>query len=320
MREEVLVNHADPKTKAVWAGRARAGEFQAELTYLRKDGSTFAGETSSATFGEQNGEKKTTVIIRDVTERKRAEEAVLKAQAELARITRAMTIGEFAVSLAHEINQPLGAIVNNGSACLRLLQQTAAQPEEALEALADIIEDARRASGIVARIRALTSRSTPEKTSVQVNDVIADVLALAGCALVEHRITVNTELAENLPRAWGDRVQLRQLLLNLVVNGIEAMDAVPDERRILTIGGRRDELDGKPAVLITVQDLGAGFKPGDSERLFDAFYTTKPDGLGMGLRIGRSIVEAHGGQLWATSQDGGGATFSCVLPAAGGDD
>ena len=164
MREEVLLNHADPKTMAVWAARAGAGQFQAELTYLRRDGSTFAGETSSATFGEQNGEKKTTVIIRDVTERKRAEEAVLKAQAELARITRAMTVGELAVSVAHEINQPLGAIVNNGSACLRLLQQTAG-PAEARDALADIIEDARRASGIIARIRALTSRSTPEKTT-----------------------------------------------------------------------------------------------------------------------------------------------------------
>jgi PAS domain S-box-containing protein len=314
MREEVLVNHADPKTMAVWAARARAGEFQAELTYVRRDGSTFSGETSWAAFGEQNGEKKSTVIIRDVTERKRAEEAVLKAQAELARITRAMTVGELTVSVAHEINQPLGAIVNNGSACLRLLQQTAG-PAEARDALADIIEDARRASGIVARIRALTSRSTSEKTSVQINDVIADVLSLAGCALVEHHITVRTELAENLPRAWGDRVDLQQLLLNLVVNGIEAMDAVPDERRILTIGGRRDELDGKPAVLVTVRDLGPGFKPGDNERLFDAFYTTKLDGLGMGLRIGRSIVEAHGGRLWATSGAGPGATFYCALPA-----
>ena len=145
--------------------------------------------------------------------------------------------------------------------------------------------------------------------------MIGDVLALAGRALVEHRITVRTELAEDLPRVLGDPVQLQQLLLNLVVNGIEAMNAVSDERRILTIGGQRDELDGRPAVLITVRDLGAGFKPDDSERLFDAFYTTKPDGLGMGLRIGRSIIEAHGGRLWATSDASAGSIFYCALPA-----
>ena len=144
---------------------------------------------------------------------------------------------------------------------------------------------------------------------------MADVLALAHRELTEHRIEVRTELPEDLPSVSGDRVQLQQVLLNLVMNGIEAMNAVENERRILTIGGQRDELDGRPAVLITVQDLGAGFKPEDSERLFDAFYTTKPDGLGMGLRISRSIVEAHGGRLWATSGAGPGATFYCAFPA-----
>jgi C4-dicarboxylate-specific signal transduction histidine kinase len=299
---------------AVWAARARAVQFQEELKYVRRNGSTFSGETSWATFGDQNGEKKSTVIIRDVTERKRAEEALLKAQAELARITRAMTVGELAVSVAHEINQPLGAIANNSSACLRLLEKTAGAPAEARETLEEIIEDARRASQIIARIRALTSRLTPEKTSMQIKNVIGDVLALARRALLEHRITVRTELAEDLPRVLGDRVQLQQVFLNLVVNSIEAMNAVSDARRVLTIAGQRDELDGTPTVLITVRDLGAGFSPDDSECLFDAFYSTKSDRLGMGLCISRSIIELHGGRLWAKSNDGHGATFFLELP------
>jgi PAS domain S-box-containing protein len=315
MREEVLVNYADPKTMAVWAARARAGQFQAELTYLRRDGSTFVGETSSATFGEQNGEKKTTVIIRDVTERKRAEEAVLKAQAEVARITRAMTIAELAVSVAHEINQPLGAIANNSSACLRLLQKTAGSPVEAREALADIIEDARRASGIIARIRALTNRFTPANTSIQIKDVIGDVLALAHRELADRRITVRTELAEGLPSVAGDRIHLQQALLNLVMNAIDAIHGMEERRHILKIDALSYELSGDPAVLVAVQDLGCGFKPEDGERLFEPFYTTKTGRMGMGLRISRSIVETHGGRLWAQANEEAGATFFLALPA-----
>jgi signal transduction histidine kinase len=150
--------------------------------------------------------------------------------------------------------------------------------------------------------------------------LVANVLALAQRELAERRIEVRTELPEDLPRVSGDRVQLHQVLLNLLMNGMEAMSAVEYERRVITIRGQRDELDGRPAVLITVRDLGGGFEPEDSERLFDAFYTTKPDGLGMGLRISRSIVEAHSGRLWAMSGAGPGATFYCVLPAAERDE
>jgi signal transduction histidine kinase len=152
-------------------------------------------------------------------------------------------------------------------------------------------------------------------TSLQRRDVITDVLTLAHRELVEHRIEVVTELSEDLPRVSGDRVQLQQVLLNLVMNGIEAMSGVDDERRILTIGGQRDELNGGLAARITMRDLGSGFRPEDRKRLFESFYTTKPPGMGMGLRISRSIVEAHGGRLWATTNDGPGAIFSCTLPA-----
>jgi signal transduction histidine kinase len=144
--------------------------------------------------------------------------------------------------------------------------------------------------------------------------VFVDVLTLARCELTAGRITVRVELAEDLPRVSGDRVQLQQVFLNLVMNGIEAMHALSGERRIMTIGGQLGQLDGNPAVLLTVQDFGAGFKPEDSERLFDAFYTTKPNGLGMGLRISRSVVEAHGGWLWAAPNEPYGAAFYCALP------
>jgi signal transduction histidine kinase len=252
---------------------------------------------------------------RYITARKRTEEELRKTQAELARVTRITTMGELAGSIAHEINQPLGAIVNNSNVGLRLVEGVHGLPTDLGEILSGIVHDANRASDIITRVWAMTQRTTPERASLQLRDVVADVLALAGCELAERGIDVRTELPEDLLRVSGDRVQLQQVLLNLVMNGIEAMSGVEDERRILTIRGQRDGLDGKPAMLITVQDFGGGFRPEDVDRLFDAFYTTKPHGMGMGLRISRSIVEAHGGLLWATPNEGSGATFSCALPA-----
>ena len=251
----------------------------------------------------------------DVEERRQAEEALHKAQVDLAHLTRVTTMGELAASIAHEMNQPLGAIVNNGNVCLRLLSQTSSRNDEALEALSDIVNDANRASAIIGRIRAMTQRTLPEETSLQLRDVIADVLALAHRELAEHRIEVRTGLPEDLPRVSGDRVQLQQVLLNLVMNGIEAMSGVEDERRILTIAGQRDESAGQPSVRITVQDLGSGIEAENMEHLFEAFYSTKPHGMGMGLRISRSIVEAHGGRLWVAPNAGPGAAFFFALPA-----
>jgi PAS domain S-box-containing protein len=313
--EEALADHTDPKTTAAWAARVRTGQFQGEVTYVRKDRSTFTGETSSAIFGEQKGEQKSTVIIRNVTERKRAEAAVLEAQAELARTTRALTVGELAVSMSHELNQPLGAIVNNGAACLRLLDEAAGAPAEAREALSEIIEDARRASAIIGRVRKLSNKSSCERSRVRLQDVIDRALVLAQRELAEHHITVQVGLAKQLPCVTADDVQLQQVVLNLIVNAIDAMDSVEEPRRILKIDGRPDEFAGDPAVLITVEDLGCGFKPEDSELLFEPFYTTKTGRMGMGLRISRSIAEAHGGRLWAQANADAGATFLLALPA-----
>ena len=256
----------------------------------------------------------------DITERKRAEEELQKAQTELAHASRMTLMGELAASIAHEINQPLGAIINNGNVAMRLATGEDGSRDKLVEVLSDIVSDANLASAIIARIRAVMKKSTPEKVPLRLKDIVADVLRITEHELAERRITVQTELAEDLPSVSGDHVQLQQVLLNLIINAIEAMSAVEYERRILTIRGQRDELEGKPAVLVTVRDLGAGFNPEDSERLFDTFYTTKPDGLGMGLRISRSIIEAHGGRLWATSNDGQGATFHFALPVAEGSE
>ena len=314
MREEELVCHGYPKM----AVRARAGQFRGDFTYVRKDRSTFTGETSSATFGEQSGQQKSTIIIRDVNARKRAEAAMLEAQAELARITRAFTVGEFAVSMSHELNQPLGAVVNNGAACLRLLDQ-AAVPEEVREALADMIEDARRASAILARVENLSKMSRCEMTHVRLQDVVERVLAMEQHKLAERRITVQAELPDNLPSVSGDRVQLQQALLNLITNAIDAVDGLEDRRRMVKIAGRPDSLNNDSAVLIIVEDLGCGFKPEDSELLFEPFYTTKTSRMGMGLRISRTIAESHGGRLWAQANPNAGATFVLALPAETSD-
>ena len=299
--------------------RVMAGEsdgYTMDKRWIRKDGRVIDSIMAARCLRRADGSVDYFVgLVLDTTERRRTEEELRKTQAELARVTRITMMGELAGSIAHEINQPLGAIVNNSNVGLRLVEGVHGLPTDLGEILSDIVHDAKRASDIITRVWAMTQRRRPERTSLQLRDVVADVLALAGRELAERRIHVRTELPEDLLRVSGDRVQLQQVLLNLVMNGIEAMSGVEDERRILTIRGQRDELDGKPAVLITVQDFGGGFRPEDVDRLFDAFYTNKSHGMGMGLRISRSIVEAHGGVLWATPHEGPGATFSCALPA-----
>ena len=255
-------------------------------------------------------------IMEYAPERPQAEEGLLKLHTELTRVTRSTIIGELAVSIAHEINQPLGAIVNNSNVCLRLLAAGMDAQDGLTEALQDIVHDANRASAIIARIRALTKRTTLEKIPLQIKDVVADVVSLVQREWSERRTTIRIESLEDLPIVAGDRIQLQQVLLNLVMNACESMIATPEAHRIITIYGQRDELEGRPAVLINVRDVGVGFRPEDVERLFDAFFTTKPEGTGMGLRISRSIVEMHGGRLWATLNDGPGATFRFALPCA----
>jgi PAS domain S-box-containing protein len=252
--------------------------------------------------------------VMDVTERKRAEEALRRAQTELTHITRITTMGELTASIAHEVNQPLTAVVNNANACLSLLPNGAPQLEEVREALTEIINDADRASAVIANVRQLARKASPERLLVDLRDVIADILALARHESAGRRVTIRTEMPDELPCVSGDRVQLQQVLLNLVVNGMDAMNSVDESRRVLIIRARHEMRDGRREALVSVQDAGTGLKPEETARLFEAFYTTKSQGMGMGLAISRSIIEAHGGRLWAEPIQGSGATFLFSLP------
>ena len=244
-------------------------------------------------------------------ERKRAENALLRARAELAHVTRIMTMGELTASIAHEVNQPLGAIVTSAASCARWLAAQPPDMEKALRALERIANDGRRAGEVIKRIRALMKRQAPRKSSLDINETILEVLALAQHELRRNDILLATALAEDLPRVQGDRVQLQQVLLNLIVNAIEAMSGIDDRRQELTIVSCAD---GADAVRVEVRDSGTGLYPEHAIHLFDAFYTTKAEGIGIGLSISRSIIEAHGGRLAAGPNSPYGAVFQFSLP------
>jgi C4-dicarboxylate-specific signal transduction histidine kinase len=251
------------------------------------------------------------VSIMDITERKRVEEALHKAQAELAHVTRVLTLGELAASIAHEVNQPLAGVTTNGNAGLRWLARDPPNLEEARECLQRIVRDGNRASEVIARIRAPLRNAAPQKARLAINDVIAEVIALADAELRRHRVALHTDLAAALPPVLADRIQVQQVLLNLLLNGVEAMRGVTGRARELIVRSRPEEAT---AIRVAVQDAGPGIAPQDLERIFTAFFTTKPDGLGMGLAISRSIIEAHGGRLWATPNVGPGVTVQFTLP------
>ncbi|WP_051946867.1 PAS domain-containing protein [Verrucomicrobium sp. BvORR106] len=257
------------------------------------------------------------ILLTAIDDRKKSEEALSKAQMELAHITRLTTMGELTASIAHEVNQPLAAVVNNANACLNLLQAGAPDLGEARVALAEIVEDADRAGAVLSRIRQMVKRSPLAKTSLDMRTVIADVLLLARGQSVARSVAIRTELPDETLPVLGDRVQLQQVLLNLVVNAMDAMKAVEIPERSLLIRARREDRRGNYETWVSVQDSGTGFASEDMDSLFNAFYTTKPQGMGMGLSISRSIVEAHGGRLWAEQNERAGATFTFNLPGAG---
>jgi PAS domain S-box-containing protein len=250
----------------------------------------------------------------DITERKRAEEErgrLHQLETDLAHINRVSIMGELTASIAHEVNQPLSGVVSNGSACLRWLAGDAPNIEEAREAARRIVRDGKRAAEIIARIRALTKRTPAHQEKFDLNVMIREVLPLFGDEAKKKGVTIRTHFAEEVSAVLGDRVQLQQVVLNLVMNGIEAMSNITDRPRELVITSQNTD-DNQ--VEVTIEDSGTGLDPEQSPRIFEAFYTTKPTGMGMGLSICRSILQAHGGRLWATGNDGPGSTFHFALP------
>jgi len=242
---------------------------------------------------------------------KSAEATVYDARAHLAHISRVTALGELTASIAHEVNQPLTAVVTSGNACLRWL---AAQPpnlERAKQAVERIVKDASRASEVVGRVRGLAKRSSPQKDLLNINEIILETLALTRSEIEQNRVVLRTQLTDNLPLVPGDRIQLQQVILNLVINAVESMSAADESPRELLVSSAQNETKH---VLLMIRDSGPGLDPAKLDHLFDAFYTTKSEGMGMGLTINRSIIEAHGGRIWATPHVPRGATFQVTLP------
>jgi PAS domain S-box-containing protein len=282
-----------------------------ELRKVRKDGRMINVRETARAMRRTGREPVVLVVCEDITERKRAEAALYRAQTELAHVTRVTTLGQLAASIAHEVNQPLAAIVADATASLNWLEGASPDLDQVREALTAIVKDGHRAAEIIQRIRQLATKTEPRNARLNINDVVRDVVSLMRAELQRHDIALVPELAAALPLVFGDRVQLQQVLLNLVINAIDAMAPVTSRPRELII---RSTPNGDEHITVAVHDTGVGIDRNHVDSLFNAFFTTKPGGMGMGLSISRSIVEAHGGRLWATANSPHGATFHFSLP------
>jgi signal transduction histidine kinase len=287
-----------------------AKDFDHEYRLVMPDGSIKHVNVVAHAVNDESDGIEFVGAVMDVSDRKRAEEALRQARADLAHVNRATTMGELTASLAHEVNQPIAAALTNANTCLRWLTREHPDLEEAREAAMRIVKDQTRAAEIISRIRLLFKKSTPEWEVVDVNEAIREMIVLLRSEATRYDITVGMELAADLPLIMGDRVQLQQVLMNLIVNGIDAMKEV-DGARQLAIRSQQDD-DGK--LIVSVCDTGVGLPPQQADQIFNAFFTTKPHGTGMGLRISRSIIESHGGRLWAADNSPRGASFYFSLP------
>jgi PAS domain S-box-containing protein len=285
-----------------------------EIRIAGKDGSEFDAAVACAALTDEQGRPAGLVAnVDDVSHRKRAEEGLRRAQADLAHVTRVSTLGELAASIAHEVYQPLAAIGVNATASLNVLDKPTPDVPMVREALADIVMDARRAAHVIQRIRELVTKSDPQKQPLNLNEVILEAATLVRSEVGKHQATLKLALAPTLPAVWGDRVQIEQVIINLVMNGLEAMISLHDRARELVI---RSEAVEPRRVRVTIEDEGVGLDPRHMDQLFNAFFTTKPGGMGMGLSISRTIIETHGGRLWATPNQGQGARFAFELAAS----
>jgi C4-dicarboxylate-specific signal transduction histidine kinase len=300
----VFVEFAASSLMVGWFGSWRK-QAEAELKHAR-DELQIRVEERTAELKQTNEQ-----LLAEIAERKRAEDAYYEAQAQLAHMSRMSSLGALAASISHEVNQPLAALVTNADACMMWLASEPPNLEEVRAAVDSIAQEGTRASEIVQRIRGMFTKAVPETTKVQVNELIQEVGTLIQAEASRNEVAIQTELTPGLAAALGDRVQLQQVLVNLMLNGIEAMSAVTDRPRRLLI---RSEMHHPDAVLIAVEDSGAGIDPKNAKRIFDAFFTTKAQGMGIGLSISHSIIEAHGGRLWAVAHSGYGTTLQFTLP------
>jgi C4-dicarboxylate-specific signal transduction histidine kinase len=260
---------------------------------------------------DQDGNVEYIGAMQDVTERRLAEEALANARSELTRVARVTTLGALTASIAHEVNQPLSGIITNASTCLRMLGADPPNVDGARETARRTIRDGNRASEVITRLRALFSNQRTAAESMDLNEATQEVIALLRSELRSNRVFLRTELADDLPPLTADRIQLQQVVLNLLLNASDAMSGVEDRPRQLLV---RTERDDDNHVRLTVRDAGVGLEPQSLDKLFDAFYTTKTGGMGIGLSVSRSIIEYHHGHLWAVPNDGPGATFAFSIP------
>jgi PAS domain S-box-containing protein len=286
-------------------------DWKLEHQLLMPDGSIKPVHVVARAVRDESGAVEFVGAIMDVSAAKRAELELRHAQAELAHISRVTTVGELTASIAHEVNQPITGVVTNAEAALRWLGAEPPNLDKVREILGQIVKDGMRAGDVVQRIRALIKKAPPRMARVDVNEAVLDVITLTRSELLRHGVSLQTELATGLPLIDGDCIQLQQVILNLILNAAEAMSGIDEGAREMRISTARGASNG---VLVSVRDSGPGLGPQSVDRLFEAFYTTKPDGLGMGLAICRSIVAAHGGRLWATANEPGGAVFQFTVP------
>jgi len=300
----------DRDDQAILPALKETGRVQPyEKEFFRKDGGRIPILLGAAMFEEDAYQG--VAFVLDLTERKSAADAMREVQMELAHANRLATLGQLAASIAHEVNQPIGAVRNNANAALRFLSRDPPDLGQVKEALECVVSDTYRAGGIIGRIRDQVRKAPPRKERLELDDAIGDVIALVRGEMAKHRVSIRTQLAERLPPIEGDRVQLQQVMMNLILNAIEAMAGVGAEVRELVIA-----TESSPEGLrVTVGDSGPGIAPEDRERVFQSFYSTKSSGVGIGLSICRSIIDAHGGRLWADAHEpGGGAAFRFTLP------
>jgi two-component system sensor kinase FixL len=305
---QLLQTHFPMPIEEITAQLMRNGYWEGDLVHTRRDRSKVSVSSRWSLQRDQRGEPSGVLETNtDIEERI----TLAKAQAELAHVSRVSTLGQLAASIAHEVNQPLAAIVMSGEACLRWLDTDAPPLDRVKRGIERTIGDGRRASEVLHRLRTLSRKGEVRNEAVNLNEVIEDSVPLIHIELSRHDVSLELDMAKPLPEVVGDRIQLQQVIINLVLNAIQAMASVTDRPRKLTV---RTSVEDADHVLVTIQDSGPGIDPAVQADLFNAFFTTKPDGMGMGLSIVNSIIQAHHGRVWATCNDQGGATFQFTIP------